>query len=199
MAPVLAASGSTDEAQSELVQAIAVFDRSKMTVQLERAKATLSMFFGLMTFLQQGVYRPFRRVSTWAAWSMAENSKDISTNCKAQEYSRNRKTNLRNTRRSTDLINSGNNIPKRLFPTPSTGKTTLDRLMDTPNGRSTSATYRNRSATNSFEKSPVCQAVAYGPEGGGRMSTGLTICTSRNLCITVSSTSACTCFVRIHR
>jgi len=66
MAPELAASGRTDEAQSQLVQAIAVFDRSKMTVQLERAKATLSRFFGLMTFLQQGVSRPFRRVSTWA-------------------------------------------------------------------------------------------------------------------------------------
>lgn len=44
MARVLAASGRTVEAQSELVQAIALFDQSKMTVQLERAKAALSKF-----------------------------------------------------------------------------------------------------------------------------------------------------------
>ena len=43
---LLAASGRTAEAQDELVQAIALFDRSKMTVQLERAKATLSKFSG---------------------------------------------------------------------------------------------------------------------------------------------------------
>lgn len=43
---LLADSGRTAEAQDELVQAIALFDRSKMTVQLERAKATLSKFSG---------------------------------------------------------------------------------------------------------------------------------------------------------
>ena len=41
---LLGASGRTAEAQDELAQAIALFDRSKMTVQLERAKATLSRF-----------------------------------------------------------------------------------------------------------------------------------------------------------
>jgi tetratricopeptide (TPR) repeat protein len=44
LARLLAASGRTAEAQDELAQAIALFDRSKMTVQLERAKATLSKF-----------------------------------------------------------------------------------------------------------------------------------------------------------
>ena len=44
LARLLAASGRTAEAQDELVQAIALFDRSKMTVHLERAKATLSKF-----------------------------------------------------------------------------------------------------------------------------------------------------------
>ena len=38
------ASGRTAEAQDELVQAIALFDQTKMTVHLERAKATLSKF-----------------------------------------------------------------------------------------------------------------------------------------------------------
>jgi hypothetical protein len=37
----------TAEAQDELVQAIALFDRSKMTVHLERAKAALSGFSDL--------------------------------------------------------------------------------------------------------------------------------------------------------
>jgi class 3 adenylate cyclase/tetratricopeptide (TPR) repeat protein len=41
---LLAVSGRTEEAQDELVQAIALFNRSKMTVHLERAKATLSKF-----------------------------------------------------------------------------------------------------------------------------------------------------------
>jgi hypothetical protein len=41
---LLTSSGRTAEAQDEPVQAIALFDRSKMTVQLERAKATLSKF-----------------------------------------------------------------------------------------------------------------------------------------------------------
>ena len=44
LARLLAASGRTAEAQDELVQAIALFDQSKMTVQLERAKAALSKF-----------------------------------------------------------------------------------------------------------------------------------------------------------
>ncbi len=44
LARSLAASGRTAEAQDELVQAIALFDRSKMTVHLERAKAALSKF-----------------------------------------------------------------------------------------------------------------------------------------------------------
>jgi hypothetical protein len=44
LARLLAASGRKAEAQDELVQAIALFDRSKMTVHLERAKATLSKF-----------------------------------------------------------------------------------------------------------------------------------------------------------
>jgi tetratricopeptide (TPR) repeat protein len=47
LARLLAASGRTAEAQDELVQAIALFDRSKMTVHLERAKATLSRFSDL--------------------------------------------------------------------------------------------------------------------------------------------------------
>ena len=44
MARVLVSSGKTAEAQQELIQAIALFARSKMTIQLERAKATLSKF-----------------------------------------------------------------------------------------------------------------------------------------------------------
>ncbi len=44
LARVLAASGRAAEAQDELVQAIALFDRSRMTVHLERAKAALSKF-----------------------------------------------------------------------------------------------------------------------------------------------------------
>jgi class 3 adenylate cyclase/tetratricopeptide (TPR) repeat protein len=47
LARLLAASGRTAEAQDELVQAIALFDQSRMTVQLERAKATLSRFSDL--------------------------------------------------------------------------------------------------------------------------------------------------------
>ena len=41
---LLAESGRMAEGQDELVQAIALFDRSKMTVQLERVKATLAKF-----------------------------------------------------------------------------------------------------------------------------------------------------------
>ncbi len=44
LARVLAASGRTAEAHDELVQAIALFERSRMTVHLERAKAALSKF-----------------------------------------------------------------------------------------------------------------------------------------------------------
>jgi ATP/maltotriose-dependent transcriptional regulator MalT len=44
LAGLLAASGRTAEAQDELIQAIAIFDQSKMTVHLERAKAALSRF-----------------------------------------------------------------------------------------------------------------------------------------------------------
>jgi tetratricopeptide (TPR) repeat protein len=47
LARSLAASGRTAEAQDELIQAIALFDRSKMTVHLERAKAALSRFSDL--------------------------------------------------------------------------------------------------------------------------------------------------------
>ena len=43
-ARLLAASGRTDEAKEELVQAISLFDQSKMTVHLQRAKAALSKF-----------------------------------------------------------------------------------------------------------------------------------------------------------
>lgn len=43
-ARLLAASGRTDEAREELVQAITLFDQSKMTVHLQRAKADLSKF-----------------------------------------------------------------------------------------------------------------------------------------------------------
>ncbi len=43
-ARLLAASGRTDEAREELVQAISLFDQSKMTVHLQRAKADLSKF-----------------------------------------------------------------------------------------------------------------------------------------------------------
>jgi len=41
---LLADSGRTAEAKDEMAQAIVLFDRSKMTVQLERAKAALSKF-----------------------------------------------------------------------------------------------------------------------------------------------------------
>jgi hypothetical protein len=41
---LLAASGRTAEAREELAQAITLFDRSKMTVHLERAKAAFSKF-----------------------------------------------------------------------------------------------------------------------------------------------------------
>jgi class 3 adenylate cyclase/tetratricopeptide (TPR) repeat protein len=44
LARLLAASGRSSEAQAELTQAIALFDRSKMTMHLERAKAELSKF-----------------------------------------------------------------------------------------------------------------------------------------------------------
>jgi hypothetical protein len=44
LARLLAASGRRVEAQDELLQAIALFDRSKMTVHLERAKLALSKF-----------------------------------------------------------------------------------------------------------------------------------------------------------
>ena len=47
LARLLAKSGKKAEAQKELVQAIALFARSKMTIQLERAKATLSKFSDL--------------------------------------------------------------------------------------------------------------------------------------------------------
>jgi tetratricopeptide (TPR) repeat protein len=47
LAGLLAASGRTSEAQGELAQAIELFAKSKMTVQLERAKATLSKFTDL--------------------------------------------------------------------------------------------------------------------------------------------------------
>lgn len=43
-ARLLAASGRTDEAREELVQAITLFDHSKMTVHLQRAKADLAKF-----------------------------------------------------------------------------------------------------------------------------------------------------------
>jgi tetratricopeptide (TPR) repeat protein len=41
---LLSVSGRASEAQEELVQAISLFEHSKMTAQLERAKATLSKF-----------------------------------------------------------------------------------------------------------------------------------------------------------
>jgi hypothetical protein len=44
---LLAASGRKSEAQDELLQAIDLFAKSKMTAQLERAKATLSKFSDL--------------------------------------------------------------------------------------------------------------------------------------------------------
>jgi hypothetical protein len=47
LARLLAASGRTSEAQDELSQAIELFDKSKMTVHLERAKAALSKFSNL--------------------------------------------------------------------------------------------------------------------------------------------------------
>jgi class 3 adenylate cyclase/tetratricopeptide (TPR) repeat protein len=46
LARLLVASGRTAEAQDELTQAIALFERSNMTVHLERAKAILSTFSG---------------------------------------------------------------------------------------------------------------------------------------------------------
>jgi class 3 adenylate cyclase/tetratricopeptide (TPR) repeat protein len=47
LARLLAASGRTAEAKDELLRAIELFDRSKMTAQLERAKAALSKFSDL--------------------------------------------------------------------------------------------------------------------------------------------------------
>lgn len=44
---LLADAGRTAEAQDELAQALALFDRSKMTVQRERVRATLSKFSGV--------------------------------------------------------------------------------------------------------------------------------------------------------
>jgi class 3 adenylate cyclase/tetratricopeptide (TPR) repeat protein len=44
LARLLAASGRTSEAQGELAEAIELFTKSKMTLQLERAKAVLSKF-----------------------------------------------------------------------------------------------------------------------------------------------------------
>jgi tetratricopeptide (TPR) repeat protein len=44
LARLLAASGRRADAQTELVQAIELFAKSKMTIQLERAKAALSKF-----------------------------------------------------------------------------------------------------------------------------------------------------------
>ena len=47
LARLLAASGRKSEAKDELAQAIELFDNSKMTIQLERAKAALSKFTDL--------------------------------------------------------------------------------------------------------------------------------------------------------
>jgi class 3 adenylate cyclase/tetratricopeptide (TPR) repeat protein len=47
LARLLAASGRRSEAEDELVQAIELFAKSKMTIQLERAKAALSRFSSL--------------------------------------------------------------------------------------------------------------------------------------------------------
>ena len=47
LARLLDASGRKSEARHELVQAIDLFDKSKMTVQLERAKIALSKFSDL--------------------------------------------------------------------------------------------------------------------------------------------------------
>ena len=47
LARLLANTGKPAEAQAELNQAIALFARSKMTAQLERAKAALSKFLNL--------------------------------------------------------------------------------------------------------------------------------------------------------
>jgi hypothetical protein len=44
LARLLAASGRNADAQTRLVEAIELFARSKMTIQLERAKATLAKF-----------------------------------------------------------------------------------------------------------------------------------------------------------
>jgi hypothetical protein len=43
-ARLLAASGRVAEAQDEMAQAITLFDQSKMTIHLERAKVALSKF-----------------------------------------------------------------------------------------------------------------------------------------------------------
>jgi tetratricopeptide (TPR) repeat protein len=47
LARLFAASGREADAQTELVEAIELFAKSKMTIQLERAKATLSKFSNL--------------------------------------------------------------------------------------------------------------------------------------------------------
>lgn len=47
LARLLAVSGRRSEAEDELVQAIELFAKSKMTIQLERAKAALSKFSDL--------------------------------------------------------------------------------------------------------------------------------------------------------
>ena len=47
LARLLAASGRKSEARDELGQAIELFAQSKMTIQLERAKAALSRFSNL--------------------------------------------------------------------------------------------------------------------------------------------------------
>jgi Flp pilus assembly protein TadD len=44
---LLADAGRTAEAEQELMQALAVFERSKMTVQTERLRASLSKFSGV--------------------------------------------------------------------------------------------------------------------------------------------------------
>jgi ATP/maltotriose-dependent transcriptional regulator MalT len=49
LARLLAATGRKSEARDELAQAIELFAQSKMTVQLERAKAALSKFSNLLT------------------------------------------------------------------------------------------------------------------------------------------------------
>jgi hypothetical protein len=44
LARLFAATGRKAEAHEELLQAIALFDRSRMTTHLERARVTLSKF-----------------------------------------------------------------------------------------------------------------------------------------------------------